>query len=119
MQVKKMSEDKQTVQVSIMGKRYSVHCPAEEVAALNQAATHLSQHMQRIQNSGTVSTPERVAVMAALNLAHELLTERDVSLDYKSGVEAKMRMLSESMDEVLITAPSSYDQDEGYEADTQ
>ncbi len=99
-----MSEDKQTIQVSIAGKRYTVICPSEDVAALNQAANHLSQHMLRIQNSGAISNPERIAVMAALNLAHELLTERDVSLDYKTVVEEKMKLLSATMDEVLITA---------------
>jgi cell division protein ZapA len=111
MQVKKMSKGKQTVQVSILGKRYQVLCPQEDVAALNQAASHLSEHMQRLQSSGVITNPERIAVMAALNLAHELLTERDVSLDYKSSVEQKMRMLSASMDEVLITAPTHRNED--------
>lgn len=106
-----MSKGKQTVQVSILGKRYQVLCPQEDVAALNQAASHLSEHMQRLQSSGVITNPERIAVMAALNLAHELLTERDVSLDYKSSVEQKMRMLSASMDEVLITAPTHRNED--------
>ncbi len=105
-----MSE-KQAVQVTIMGKRYSVLCPTEDVAALKQAADHLTQHMRRIQSGNVASTPERIAVMAALNLAHELLTERVDSLHYKGNVEAKMKSLSAAMDEVLITAPSSYKQD--------
>lgn len=63
----------QTVTVSILGKEYQVACPAEEQMELLQAARQLDERMRNIRQGGSVIGLERIAVMAALNLSHELL----------------------------------------------
>ncbi len=63
----------QTISVHILGKDYQVACPAEERDALRGAAAELDQRMKTIRQSGNVIGVERIAVMAALNLAYELL----------------------------------------------
>jgi cell division protein ZapA len=62
-----------TVTVTILDKDYQVACPAEKQAALQQAAQHLDQQMNQIRSSGKVIGIDRIAVMAALNISHEML----------------------------------------------
>jgi len=62
------------VDISILGRDYSLACPPEEKQALAAAAHHISQLAGRIQGSGKVSGNERIAVMAAIQVAIELLS---------------------------------------------
>lgn len=62
------------VDISILGRDYSLTCPPEEKQALTAAAQHISQLSGRIQGSGKVSGNERIAVMAAIQVAIELLS---------------------------------------------
>lgn len=71
-----MSKQPTTVEVKILDKEYLVACPEEEQEALIRAARHLDSKMRDIRTSGKVFGTERIAVMAALNMTHELL-ERD------------------------------------------
>lgn len=80
-----MSTRSTTVEVKILDKEYLVACPEEEQEALIQAARHLDRKMREIRNSGKVFGTERIAVMAALNITHELL-ERDTMSDATSTI---------------------------------
>lgn len=64
----------QRVDVTILGRSYSLACSAEEKSVLLAAVQYVDQLMVRIQGSGKVSNNERIAVMAALQIAGELLT---------------------------------------------
>ncbi|GGD06448.1 cell division protein ZapA [Halopseudomonas salina] len=73
-----------TVTLNILDKEYRVSCPPEERSNLEQAARHLDSTMRDIRNSGKVIGVERIAVMAALNISHEMLTgsrKQDGELD--------------------------------------
>ncbi|OEY65673.1 cell division protein ZapA [Marinobacter sp. X15-166B] len=74
-----MPEQPTTVEVKILDKEYLVACPAEKQAALLEAAGHLDQKMREIRTSGKVFGTERIAVMAALNITHELLQQGTMS----------------------------------------
>jgi cell division protein ZapA len=71
-----MTDKAKSLDVNIMGRSYKVTCPDEERAALLQAVAYLDQKMGEIKSSGRVASVERIAVMAALNIAHELLEAR-------------------------------------------
>lgn len=60
------------VNVSILDKEYQVTCPIEERAALFSAAQELDARMRKVRNAGAVIGADRIAVMVALNLCHEL-----------------------------------------------
>jgi cell division protein ZapA len=64
----------ETVQAKILGRDYSLMCSAEEREALAAAVTHVSQLAGRIQGAGKVSGNEKIAVMAAIQIAAELLS---------------------------------------------
>ena len=62
-----------SVTVRIMGREYTVMCPAEEHEALVASADYLNERMTAIRKRGKALGAERIAVMAALNIARELL----------------------------------------------
>ena len=65
--------------VSILGREFKVACRESERAELNEAVALLDRRMREIRDAGKVSGTDRIAVMAALNLAHELLRERRIA----------------------------------------
>lgn len=67
-----------SVTVRIMGKEYSVACPQEEHEALVKSADYLNERMTTIRKRGKALGAEKIAVMAALNIARELLEARGV-----------------------------------------
>ena len=84
-----MSEAK-SLQVTIMGREFRVACPDEEQAGLLEAVDYLNKKMLEIRDAGKVIGIERIAIMAALNIAHELLTTK-VGGGFDMG-EIKRRM---------------------------
>jgi cell division protein ZapA len=62
-----------TVTVHILDKEYQVACPEEQVDALTKAARFLNGKMAEIRGSGKVVGLDRIAVMAALNIANDYL----------------------------------------------
>lgn len=60
------------VSINILGKDYRVACTENEQESLIEAANELDRQMREIRDSGTVHGADRIAVMAALNLTHEL-----------------------------------------------
>lgn len=70
-----MSESDSVV-VHILDKEYRVACPPGEKEALVRAARFLDEKMREVKDANVVGL-ERIAVMAALNLSHELLEARN------------------------------------------
>lgn len=67
-----MSTALETVTVTILDKDYQVNCPADEVAELKASALFLDERMREIRQNGKVFGLERIAVMAGLNITHEM-----------------------------------------------
>ncbi len=75
-----MSHDSKRVTVRILDKEYQVACRADEKEALLLAAHELDQRMRQVRNAGpSAMGADRIAVMVALNLCHELQQERHKS----------------------------------------
>ena len=89
------------VSVRIMEKEYVVACAYEERSALLDAAEFLNGRMREIRDSGKVVGLDRIAVMAALNLAHEFLKGRDRETKLDSGVGQRVRALRERVEGAL------------------
>ena len=63
----------ETVKSNILGRDYSLACPPEEKATLEAAVAHVSHLASQIQSTGKISGNEKIAVMAAIQIAAELL----------------------------------------------
>ncbi len=71
-----MAEPTNSVEVTLLGRTYRVACEESEREGLMQAVAYLDSKMNEIRKAGKVIGAERIAVMAALNVAHELLSTR-------------------------------------------
>lgn len=90
-----------TVSVKILDKEYQVACQQDEVDALTSSARFLDQQMRGIRESGKVFGLDRIAVMAALNLANELLQKRNAVDDVTRETDAMVKQLTERVTEAL------------------
>lgn len=61
------------MEVTIMGQSYLLGCPEGGEAALSAAVAHVDREMSAIRDAGKVKARERIAVLAALNLAYQLV----------------------------------------------
>jgi len=81
-----------TLDVTILDREFRVACPDEERTELLEAVAYLDKNMREIRDAGKITSVERIAIMAALNITHELLTTRlgtgfDMS-DFKRRMES-------------------------------
>jgi len=92
--------DIKTVDVMIMGREFTVSCTDEERQGLLDAVNYLDKKMHDIRSAGKVVGVERIAIMAALNLSHELLNTKtgDIDIgDYKRRISAMQNQIDEVM----------------------
>ena len=64
-----------SVEVTIMGRSFKVPCTPEEEPALMAAVNYLNNKMKQIRDQGKIVGTERIAMMAGLNIAHEMLSQ--------------------------------------------
>lgn len=88
------------VDVSIMGREFRVSCTDDEYDALMSAVTYLDRKMREIRDSGKVIGVERIAIMAALNVAHELLTVRTGGFDI-GDFRRRINSMQEQIDQAV------------------
>jgi cell division protein ZapA len=69
-----------SIEIHILGRAYKVACSREQEPALIAAADYLDEKMREIREGNKVIGAERIAIMAGLNLAHDLLTKGGGSL---------------------------------------
>ena len=84
--------DENSIEVTLLGRSYRVTCGPGERESLMQAVAYLDGKMNEIKQTSKLSGTERIAVMAALNIAHELLSMR-LGAGFDMG-EAKRRISS-------------------------
>ena len=94
-------QDQARVSVHIMEKEYLIACPYDERSALLDAAEFLNARMREIRDTGKVVGLDRIAVMAALNLAHEILKGKDRESRLDNGVGQRVRALRERVEGAL------------------
>ena len=94
--------DTTTVTVNILEKDYEVACATGEVDALRASARYVDRQMQAIRNSGKVIGLDRVAVMAALNIANEYLGTESL----RKRTEERIKVLTDKLSRVIAEQDS-------------
>ena len=92
-----MSEQSTSVQVKIMDKEYRVNCPPSDQEAFIKSASYLDENMRNIKGRGNIHGVEKIAVMAALNITHDMLRKnrlinetRHSTAQQVQGIETKI-----------------------------
>jgi len=89
------------VTVYILDREYRVTCTAEEEDALKAAAYHLDQRMREVKDSGKVVGIDRIAVMVALNITHELLQNKPADTLLCDNISSRIKALQDKIDVAL------------------
>ena len=96
-----MSKSQAQVSIRILEKEYQVACPASEESDLIAAADLLNQSMRDIRERGKVVGLDRVAVMAALNLANEVIKFRSRDEELNNTFGSRIESLRDKLDTAL------------------
>ncbi len=96
-----MNKKPQPVSLTIMGKEYRIACDPEEQDSLIHSAQQLDVQMRKMRDSGKINGPDRIAVMAALNLAHELELVKNQNSLLNQKLNECLTKLSQKIENIL------------------
>jgi len=99
-----MASEPSPVTVNILGKEYRVACPPEEREGLLQSAAFLDEKMREIRDRGRTTGSDNVAIMAALNITHELMQKQGQTEQVDSGLNARVKNLQSKIEAALSSA---------------
>ncbi len=97
-----MSANGQGTKVHILDKEYKVNCNEGSEQALFDAASYLDKQMRAIRQSGKVIGIERVAIMAALNISHELITLQRTPSAEVEDLRERLQALQHKIDGAIL-----------------
>jgi len=96
-----MSSTLPYVSLMIMGKEYRIAIDAAEQDDLIVSAQQLDVQMRKMRDSGKITSPDRIAVMASLNLAHELQLMKNKNIALNQRMNEYLSRLTSKIDKVL------------------
>jgi len=90
-----------TVAVKILDKEYQVSCPPAEQEALLKSARYLDENMRKIKGRGNIHGLEKISVMAALNITHEMLSKSLQLNEGRHQTAQQIKYLEDKIDRSL------------------
>ena len=92
------------INISILDKEYKIACPSGEQSALLESAEYLDSKMREVRDSGSIIGSERIAVITALNIAHELLHSNQLNSELSETLPPRLKDLETKVTEALHKA---------------
>lgn len=89
-----------SLDIAIMGREYRIACPESERERLQQSAALLDRKMREVRDSGKINGAERIAVMAALNIAHDFISSRGAGME-PGELVSRLANLNQTLDQAL------------------
>jgi cell division protein ZapA len=87
--------------IEILGKLYPIKCEESELSFLQQAAEYLNQKMNEVKESGKVINLERIAIITALNLAHQFLQLDQQKSHHMNKINQHISKLQDKLDATI------------------
>ncbi len=99
------------IKIKILEKEYDIACPLDERTELLDSAEMLNEQMRGIRDSGKVIGLDRIAVMSALNLAHQVVkmrnTQGTLDEDKDNELTQRLRAARSRIQDALGEEPSN------------
>jgi len=95
-----MNDDSLAVTIRILDKEFRIACPESEHASLIASAHYLNTRMKEVRDKGVVGQ-DRIAMMAALNMAHDLLNQKGQSENYVKSMSSRIQSLQAKIETAL------------------
>lgn len=92
------------INISILDKEYKIACPSGEQPALIASAEYLDSKMREVRDGGNIIGSERIAVITALNIAHELLNSNKLNGELGEILPPRLKSLENKINEALQKA---------------
>lgn len=96
-----MSEQINTTTITLLDKAYKIKCPPEKVAELRESMKYLDGKLREVAQPGKPNQIDRVVVVAALNIAHELLSHKRQTNAYVDVMGKRIQDLQNKIDAAL------------------
>lgn len=93
-----------SVTISVLGRDYQISCPPEEEEALRKSARYLDQQMEQVKSRGSSLGYEKIAVLAALNITHDLLKKSHQASSSEHDSAREIKHLEQKIDAVLLSS---------------
>lgn len=97
-----MSEAVKTLDIKLLDRELRVACPEDERGELLDAVAYLDKKMRDIRDAGKVASVERIALMAALNITHELLKTKVGRGFDLADFARRMDAMQEAIDAAIV-----------------
>jgi len=94
-----MSQTK--ISVRILNKEYQFACEEEERSSLLSAADHLDKAMIEIKNNNSTMSSDKITLMAALNISHELIKSQSINQHYDVEILSTVKKLNDKLEQAI------------------
>lgn len=101
-----------SLKVTLLGRTFTVSCPAGEEADMETAASMLQERLDNMRKRTFAGNHEHLALMVALNLCHDLLLEQRQNRAYSEVAEQRMKILEDTVRKALEEQASKLDRDD-------
>lgn len=95
-----MAETSNPVAIELLGRTFNLRCPSDQVETLKEAASHLDSKMRNIQQAGSVGY-EKIAILAAMDVAYELMRMRHAKENNDEEVVERIKELQDKINHVI------------------
>ncbi len=90
------------IEISLLGRTYSIACPIGQEDALRRVAAKLEKQLSSLRARTNNISREEIAIMAALNIGYELLEEQKKNQDYIRQMDDKIGLLQSTLESALV-----------------
>ena len=95
--------DQNLISIKILDRNYQIKCPSDQAQALQEAATYVEEEMRKIRQTVNINSIERIAVVTALNICHELMQLRKQKNSYIDNMDQRIQDLQCRIENFLET----------------
>lgn len=96
-----MNDSDNVISIKILERIYKIKCPPEEAHDLQEAARYVDEQMRKIRQSGNITNTDRIAVVVALNICHELFTLKKQKNNYIDTMSQRIQELQHRIQKFL------------------
>ncbi|ACJ21112.1 cell division protein ZapA [Coxiella burnetii] len=97
------NSEQSLISVKILDRSYHIKCPPDQTQALQEAAAYVEEEMRKIRQTANINSMERIAVVTALNICHELMQLHKQKNNYIDVMNQRIQDLQRRIENFLET----------------
>lgn len=91
------------ISVKILDRNYQIKCPPDQTHELQESASYVNEQMKKIQRTTNINSTDRVAIVTALNISHELLQLKKQKNNYIDIMNQRIQELQRRIENFLAS----------------